>query len=154
MTSMAAHGIFVFMAWVLWVAAAAAITQSVGGNLNCKTQHEFVYCGHLNALEAFAWMIWIILTFLLVAIIVRGVIVVRRAEGYGGGLVDEWLSMTSCSWWSQSKMACRRITTIINVLVTHRHRILEWYQTARLFNHKIVLCQYTTQNSSLSVHNT
>lgn len=89
MTSMAAHGIFVFMAWVLWVAAAAAITQSVGGKLNCKTQHEFVYCGHLNALEAFAWMIWIILTFLLVAIIVRGVIVVRRAEGYGGGLVDE-----------------------------------------------------------------
>ncbi|EDR00850.1 uncharacterized protein LACBIDRAFT_312872 [Laccaria bicolor S238N-H82] len=89
LTSIATHGIFVFMTWVLWVAAAAAVTQSVGGNLHCSTQTEFVYCGHLNALIAFAWMIWIFLTFLLVAIIVRGVIVVRRGEGYGGGLVDE-----------------------------------------------------------------
>jgi len=116
----------VFMTWVLWVAAAAAVTQSIGGNLHCRcvctfslaallpdihclshsTQTEFVYCGHLNALIAFAWMIWygyynpsllpslifrirIFLSFLLVAIIVRGVIVLRRGEGAGGGLVDD-----------------------------------------------------------------
>ena len=75
--------------------------------LSHSTQTEFVYCGHLNALIAFAWMIWygfynfyllppliflirIFLSFLLVALIVRGVVVVRKGEGYGGGLVDEW----------------------------------------------------------------
>ncbi|KIJ94604.1 hypothetical protein K443DRAFT_125158 [Laccaria amethystina LaAM-08-1] len=89
LTSVATHAIFIFMTWVLWVAAAAAVTQSVGGNLHCSTQTEFVYCGHLNALIAFAWMIWIFLSFLLVAIIVRGVIVVRKGDGYSGGLVDE-----------------------------------------------------------------
>jgi hypothetical protein len=34
-------------------------------------------------------LIRIFLSFLLVAIIVRGVIVVRKGDGYSGGLVDE-----------------------------------------------------------------
>lgn len=49
-----------FMTWVFWLAAAAALTQSLGGALDCHTNTEFVYCGHLNALAGFAWLIWFI----------------------------------------------------------------------------------------------
>ena len=44
--------------WIIWLAAAAAITQTLGGSLNCATNTVFVYCGQLNALEGFAWLIW------------------------------------------------------------------------------------------------
>ena len=46
-----------FITWILWLAAAAAITQTLGGALNCHVQDYFVYCGHLNALSGFAWLI-------------------------------------------------------------------------------------------------
>ena len=49
-----------FVTWVFWLAAAAALTQSLGGALDCHTQTEFVYCGHLNALSGFAWLIWFV----------------------------------------------------------------------------------------------
>ena len=32
----------VFMTWVLWLAAAAAVTQSVGGNLHCRCVCTFL----------------------------------------------------------------------------------------------------------------
>jgi len=46
-----------FLTWILWLAAAAAITQTLGGALNCHNQTYFVYCSQLNALEGFAWLI-------------------------------------------------------------------------------------------------
>lgn len=49
--------------WIFWLAAAAALTQSVGGSLDCSIQTKFVYCGHLNALEGFAWLIWYVSCF-------------------------------------------------------------------------------------------
>ena len=42
----------------MWTAAAAAVTEMLGGGLNCDTQRLFVYCGQLNALEAFCWIMW------------------------------------------------------------------------------------------------
>ena len=53
-----------FVTWVFWLAAAAALTQSLGGALDCHTQTEFVYCGHLNALSGFAWLIWFVFFFI------------------------------------------------------------------------------------------
>jgi hypothetical protein len=46
-----------FVSWIFWLAAAVALTRNLGGTLNCDTQDKFVYCGHLNALEGFAWLI-------------------------------------------------------------------------------------------------
>jgi len=46
-----------FLTWILWLAAAAAITQTLGGALKCHEQTYFVYCSQLNALEGFAWLI-------------------------------------------------------------------------------------------------
>ncbi|KAF9007954.1 hypothetical protein BDQ17DRAFT_1539681 [Cyathus striatus] len=87
LTSVASHTIFLSLSWILWVAAAAAVTQMLGGGLNCKTQDLFQYCGQLNALEGFAWLIWILLTFIFIVVLIRGISAARRGDGYGGGLV-------------------------------------------------------------------
>jgi len=88
LTSVGAHLLFLGLTWLLWTAGAAAITQTLGGGLNCKTQDLFVYCTHLNALEGFAWLIWILVTFAIIAVLIRGIASARRGDGYGGGLVS------------------------------------------------------------------
>jgi len=87
-TSVASHFVFLFLTWILWLAAAAALTQSLGGTLDCKIQFEFVYCGHLNALEGFAWLIWVVLTFMLIFVLVRGIMGARRGEGVAAPMVQ------------------------------------------------------------------
>ncbi|KAF8185701.1 hypothetical protein BJ912DRAFT_190176 [Pholiota molesta] len=86
--SVASHFIFLFITWILWLAAAAALTQTLGGALNCTTQSFFVYCGQLSAMEGFAWLIWVVLTFVLVAVLIRGVWSAKQGDGYKGALVD------------------------------------------------------------------
>jgi len=91
LTSVATHLIYLFITWVLWTAAASAITATLGGGrgLDCGTQHLFVYCGQLLALEAFSWMIWIILTIAIMFVIVRAIMAAKEGEGYSGSLVTE-----------------------------------------------------------------
>ncbi|KIY51963.1 hypothetical protein FISHEDRAFT_36087 [Fistulina hepatica ATCC 64428] len=88
LTSVASHFIFVFISWAFWLAAAAAVTHMLSGGLECSCT-AFVYCGHLNALEAFSWILWILFTFALVAVITRGVVAIRRGDGPRGSLVSE-----------------------------------------------------------------
>ena len=89
MTSVAAHFIFLFFTWVFWLAASAAITQTLGGGLSCNIQDVWPYCGQLNAVEGFSWLIWILVTFTLIMVIIRGISAARAGSGYGGGLVSE-----------------------------------------------------------------
>ncbi|PPQ92476.1 hypothetical protein CVT25_010421 [Psilocybe cyanescens] len=84
----ASHFLFLAVTWILWLAAAAAITQTLGGSLNCSTQIVFVYCGQLNALEGFAWLIWVLLTFALIAVLIRGIRSAKNGDGYSGTLYD------------------------------------------------------------------
>ncbi|RXW17497.1 hypothetical protein EST38_g8357 [Candolleomyces aberdarensis] len=88
MSSVAAHFIFLIITFILWVAAAAAITESLGGGLSCSHQNYFTYCGQLNAVEGFAWLIWILVTITLIMVIIRGISVARS----GGGIKE---SMTA-----------------------------------------------------------
>jgi len=81
-SGIAAHAIFLFLSWVFWLSGAAAITQSFGGGLDCKLR--FVYCGQLNALEAFAWIEWSVLTVGLIYVVVIAVRSVRSGGGYHG----------------------------------------------------------------------
>ncbi|KAJ7157436.1 hypothetical protein C8R46DRAFT_909668, partial [Mycena filopes] len=60
-TSAFGHLIMLGFTWLMWTAAAGAVTDTLSGGLNCKLQTAFVYCNHLNALEAFAWIEWCIL---------------------------------------------------------------------------------------------
>ncbi|KAJ7842193.1 hypothetical protein B0H14DRAFT_2724610 [Mycena olivaceomarginata] len=87
LTSVLAHLVFLSLTWIIWTAAAAAITDMLGGGLNCKLQDAFVYCNHLNALEAFAWIEWLLVTFAIIVVIIRGVTSSRRGDGYRGHLV-------------------------------------------------------------------
>jgi Membrane-associating domain len=58
LTNTLVHIIWLFLTWVIWTAAAAAVTEMLGGGLNCNDVTGFNYCGQLNALEAFAWLEW------------------------------------------------------------------------------------------------
>ncbi|KAF8868885.1 hypothetical protein CPB84DRAFT_1805999 [Gymnopilus junonius] len=87
-TSIASHTLFLFVTWILWLAAAAAITSNLGGSLNCKVNTAFFYCEHLNALMGFAWLIFILLTIILILVLIRGIISAKRGDGYRGALLD------------------------------------------------------------------
>jgi len=80
--SFAAHVIFLSLSWVLWLSGAAAITDSLRGGLDCNL--PFVYCSQLNALEAFAWIEWVVLTVGFTFILVVTVRALQRGEGWFG----------------------------------------------------------------------
>ncbi|KAK7464230.1 hypothetical protein VKT23_006396 [Stygiomarasmius scandens] len=86
LTSVASHLVFLILSWIIWTAAAASVTEMLGGGLNCGNQNIFNYCGQLNALEAFAWLEWILITFALIVVLFRGIKAARRGDGYRGSL--------------------------------------------------------------------
>jgi hypothetical protein len=71
----------------MWTATAAAVTQMLAGGLNCTAQDAYVYCNQLNALEAFAWLEWLLATFAVIVVLLRGIAAARRGDGYRGALV-------------------------------------------------------------------
>ncbi|TFL02823.1 hypothetical protein BDV98DRAFT_591650 [Pterulicium gracile] len=85
-TSVMSHLIFLVLTWIIWTTSAAAVTQMLGGGLNCS--RGYTYCGQLNALEAFAWIMWILTTFAVIVVIVRGIKASRRGDGMKGQLVS------------------------------------------------------------------
>ncbi|KAF7436133.1 hypothetical protein PC9H_002959 [Pleurotus ostreatus] len=86
LTSVASHLIFLALTWVIWTAAAAAVTEMLGGGLNCSNTTAN-YCGQLNALEGFAWVEWVLVTLAIVVVLARGISAARRGDGYRGPLV-------------------------------------------------------------------
>ncbi|KAJ7072878.1 hypothetical protein C8F01DRAFT_973476 [Mycena amicta] len=89
LTSIIVHLIFLGFSWLMWAATAGAVTEMLGGGLNCKMQDSssYVYCNQLNALEAFAWIEFVLITFAIIVVLVRGIAAARRGDGYRGGLV-------------------------------------------------------------------
>ncbi|KAE9408875.1 hypothetical protein BT96DRAFT_953774 [Gymnopus androsaceus JB14] len=87
LTSILVHVVWLTLTWIFWTACAAAVTEMLGGGLNCNDITGFNYCGQLNALEAFAWIEWVLTTFVLIAVLIRAVTASRRGDGYRGGLV-------------------------------------------------------------------
>jgi hypothetical protein len=93
------------LTWIFWLAAAAALTQAIGGTLDCHVT-SFAYCGQLNALEGFAWLVWfvfffptlqgskftivyrLLLTFTLLFVLVRGIMGARRGEAVTAPMVE------------------------------------------------------------------
>jgi len=87
LTGVGSHLIFLFFTWALWTGAAASITESLGGGLGCKFQNVFVYCGQLNALEGFSWLIWILITIAFFIVIYRAISSARKGDGLTSGIV-------------------------------------------------------------------
>lgn len=95
--------------WVLWLAAAAAITQTLGGSLNCSHETFFIYCGQLNALEGFAWLIW----FVLFLCWFRNILTLHKgtAHTYFGGSPCSWNHV--CEEWRRlPRRSCRGINDL------------------------------------------
>ncbi|GAA5839506.1 hypothetical protein JCM11251_002743 [Rhodosporidiobolus azoricus] len=80
--SIASHAVWIFITWVFWLAGAAAITAALGTNWN--RGHEDT----LYALEAFAWINWIIITIMLFVVLFTGWRSARGGNGFGGAMVD------------------------------------------------------------------
>ncbi|KIK42627.1 hypothetical protein CY34DRAFT_83231, partial [Suillus luteus UH-Slu-Lm8-n1] len=78
--SMASH-ISLCLTWVFWTAGASSITATLSVQLNRNTQSLFVYCGQLIALEVFAWVILVLVTFAIFVVYTCGILASSRADG-------------------------------------------------------------------------
>ncbi|EPQ28658.1 uncharacterized protein PFL1_03961 [Pseudozyma flocculosa PF-1] len=78
LTSIAGHGIWIFLTWLFFVAGAGALTNNVDGSCGNRGP-SFPYCNSVKALEAFSWMAWIILTLML------GIVAFVGAGSFRGG---------------------------------------------------------------------
>lgn len=54
-TSIAGHGIWIFLTWLFFLAGSAAVTDAMGGGQSCGDS-LLRYCNSLNALIAFGWI--------------------------------------------------------------------------------------------------
>ncbi|KAJ7215312.1 hypothetical protein B0H12DRAFT_1205670 [Mycena haematopus] len=87
LTSVLSHLIVLSFSWIMWTAVVSSVTSMLGGGLSCNHQNTYVYCNQLNALEGFAWVEWVLVTFAIIVVIVRGISAARRGDGYRGSLV-------------------------------------------------------------------
>ncbi|KAG2034187.1 hypothetical protein BDR03DRAFT_870631 [Suillus americanus] len=96
------HIFFLLLTWLFWTAGATSITTALSGELNRKlvtsyyssltsyllsTPSAFAYPVQLNALQGFAWVTEALVTFALLAVLIRGIIATRRGHGIRGSLI-------------------------------------------------------------------
>ena len=65
-SSIAVHGLVLFVTWVFWLCGSAALSNGVG-NMSCNSEAPRD-CDAVKAILAFGWIGWIELTFLLCVI--------------------------------------------------------------------------------------
>ncbi|KAG2034185.1 hypothetical protein BDR03DRAFT_615609 [Suillus americanus] len=90
----ASHIFFLLLTWAFWTAGATSITTALVGELDRKlvassyyslltsyhlssTQSIFAYPVQLNALQGFAWVTEALVTFALLAALIRGILAYR-----------------------------------------------------------------------------
>lgn len=86
-TSIAGHAIYLGITWVFWLAGAAALTDSLHGGVNCSNS-SYEFCNSLEALIAFGFIGWVILTLMLVAVGVIGGGAFKGGRSVKEGLAD------------------------------------------------------------------
>lgn len=86
--SMVSHIFFLCLTWIFWTAGAASITATLSGQLNRNAQSLFVYCGQLIALDAFAWVILVLVTFAVFVVHTRS----NLASGRGDGVSESQIA--------------------------------------------------------------
>ncbi|EGF97909.1 uncharacterized protein MELLADRAFT_113979 [Melampsora larici-populina 98AG31] len=87
--SLASHAGFLFITWIFWLSGAAALSDTLSG-LSCgdlflsdvRINVGIRYCHSLKAVQAFAWIEWITLSFVLAYI----ALIASRAVKAGTGL--------------------------------------------------------------------
>ncbi|PWN23563.1 hypothetical protein BCV69DRAFT_3151 [Microstroma glucosiphilum] len=84
-TSIAGHGIWLLLTWIFWLAGAGALADTLG--TSCGTS-RYYYCNSLQALHAFSWIGWILLTLMLVVVAAIGGGAFRGGRGLKDGLSE------------------------------------------------------------------
>lgn len=82
-SSVASHGIWLFVTWVFWLAVAASITSMLGGGKRCS-HSDLLYCNQNVAAQAFAWIEWITVTVAFIVVIILGARAIRRGDRVSG----------------------------------------------------------------------
>lgn len=100
------YGLVWLLAWIFWIAAAGSVTAVLaGGRFRCSWEDDDdddddgdgnfdEACRRVKALEAFAWIEWIILTLLLILILV---LAVRSRGGSGSGWKGKLMRGLDCA---------------------------------------------------------
>ncbi|KAI7963617.1 hypothetical protein MJO29_004044 [Puccinia striiformis f. sp. tritici] len=76
LSSVVANLGFISLTWLLWLCGAASWSDALGGSLHCGDMYftnqvvdmDIPYCGALRAVQAFSWMIWLLLSAALIYI--------------------------------------------------------------------------------------
>ncbi|KAL7423174.1 hypothetical protein Q5752_002474 [Cryptotrichosporon argae] len=84
--SLASHTIWLFITWVFWLAAAASITAALGGGKRCG-HADLLYCNHLVAAEAFAWIEFILISLAFIVVAWLAYTALRRGDRLSAALV-------------------------------------------------------------------
>ncbi|CAO1627826.1 unnamed protein product [Parajaminaea phylloscopi] len=84
-TSIAGHGIWLFLTWIFWLAGSAALADGLGSSCSDK---GYYYCNSLRALEAFSWISWVLVTFMLGVVAAIGGGAFRGGRGLKDGLSE------------------------------------------------------------------
>jgi len=85
-SSIASHGIWLFITWIFWLATAASITSMLGGGDICS-HSDLTYCNQNVAAEAFAWIEWILISIIFFAVAFLGSRAIRKGDTVSGGFV-------------------------------------------------------------------
>ncbi|KAF8326368.1 uncharacterized protein EI90DRAFT_3070664 [Cantharellus anzutake] len=88
-SSTISHLVWTSLSWIFWFSGAVAITASLGGGNNCSNlDYNLPYCNHLNALEGFAWIEWILFTAFFPVVIFIAQRAYRSGSPLRGGLIS------------------------------------------------------------------
>lgn len=86
--SLASHAGFLFITWIFWLSGAAALSDTLSGLscgdmflTNARINVGIPYCHSLRAVQAFAWIEWITLSFVLAYIALIGSKAVKTGAG-------------------------------------------------------------------------
>lgn len=86
--SVGSHIVFLFLTFIFWTSGATSITTVLGAELNSNTQRSIIYLDQLNALQGFAWVTEALVTFALVAMLIRGIIAARPGSDHHDNFDD------------------------------------------------------------------
>lgn len=82
-TSIAGHGIWLFLTFIFYLAGAAALADQLGSSCGDR---GYYYCNSIRALEAFSWINTVLLFLMIVVVGLIGGGAFRGGRGLKDGL--------------------------------------------------------------------
>jgi len=81
--SIASNLAFLFLLWIFWLASGASTADALGGQYSCANE-AFAHCHQLTAMEAFAWINFIVIFLAFCGIAFLGFRASKKGAGFTG----------------------------------------------------------------------